>query len=142
MNSILQWVAVITEFIGLSLIAIELYFPNSLARLKKSIEGVDPAIDNVPTDHHTGFSILAWIGLFIGLWITIVVIASLWDPSLSVVVNVALTICTVFILTISMIIRKLIRVGVILGRGNSVGGVGLVLALIGFSIELSQLISS
>lgn len=142
MNNILQWVAITTEFIGLSLIAIELYFPNSLAHLKQNIEGVDTNVDNLPADHHTGFSIVTWCGIFIGLWVIVAVIASLWAPSLSIVVNVALTICTVFILTISMIIRKLIRVGVILGRGNSVGGIGLVLALIGFSIELSQLISS
>ena len=53
--------------------------------------------------------------------------------------NVFFSAITALLLLILGISKALVRVGVVLGRGNSVGGVGLVLALIGFSIELLQL---
>jgi hypothetical protein len=55
-------------------------------------------------------------------------------------VNVFFTVITIIILFIIGISKTLVRLGVVLGRGNSVGGVGLVLALIGFSIEVIQLL--
>ncbi|WP_299072418.1 hypothetical protein [uncultured Paraglaciecola sp.] len=81
----------------------------------------------------------AWIGSFILIWIVAVVSLSAWDNSMFLVSNVFFSAITALLLLILGISKALVRVGVVLGRGNSVGGVGLVLALIGFSIELLQL---
>lgn len=64
------------------------------------------------------------------------------DPSLSLVANAAFTVLTVLLLVMIGIGKLFVRLGVVLGKGNSVGGVGLVMALIGFSLEVSQLVAS
>ncbi len=136
MGGALQSVAVVVEFIGLSLIAIELYFPGPSERLKRIFEGTKPRFLNRPA---TGRDWYVWIGFYILIWIVVVAVLSIWDPSMSIVANVAFTIFTTFVFVLIGIGKMFVRLGVVLGRGNSVGGVGLVLALIGFSIEVSQL---
>jgi len=136
----LQWVAIIVEFLGLTLIAIELYFPRLSIRLRFLLESGNQEPDDQFRSVSRMYSILRWAGAYIGTWIAIVVALSLRDPAYSVIANVALTIVTVLILFAIWFSGLLARIGVALGRGNSVGGVGLVLAVIGFSIEIFQLI--
>jgi len=82
----------------------------------------------------------AWIGGFILIWILAVASLSAFDQSMLVVANIVFSAMTALVLLLFGISRALVRLGVVFGRGNSVGGVGLVLALIGFSMELIQLV--
>ncbi len=133
----LQWTAVVVEFIGLSLIAIELYFPSSSERLKTIFEGTRPRLLSRPETRRDWYLL---ISLYIAVWIVTVAALSIWDPSMSVIRNIAFTVFTILLLVLIGISKMFVQLGVVLGRDNSVGGVGLVMALIGFSLEISQLV--
>ncbi len=126
----LQWMAVVVEVGGLLLIAIELYFQNLSERLKALFEETQPDFQRRPG---------TWIGTYVLIWIFTTAVLSIFDMSMSVVANIAFSIVTTLILVLMGISKLFVRLGVVLGRGNSVGGVGLVMALIGVSIELVQL---
>ena len=128
-EQLLQWIAILIAFIGLLLIAVELYFPTTSNRLKSLFEQTKPKIYK-----HSGL----WIASYIAIWSTSVILFSLWDQSLNLVVNILFSAITIVTLLVIGISKTLIRFGVVLGKGNSVGGVGLVLALISFSIEIIQ----
>ena len=130
-NNFMQWGAILVELIGLLLVAIELYFPKISESLKAFFEETKPKIIK---------NSLIWIGSFIFIWVITTIGLSIWDQSMNLMANVFFTIITIIILLIIGISKTLVRLGVVLGRGNSVGGVGLVLALIGFSIEVIQLL--
>ena len=83
-----------------------------------------------------------WIASYIFIWVVAAIGFSILDQSMSLIANIFFTVFTVLVLLIIAISKTLVRLGVVLGRGNSVAGVGLVLALIGFSIEIVQLASS
>ena len=135
----LQWVAIAVEFLGLALIAIELWSPRLSGRLRHLL---DASNDRDDLDKAIRLrSMMTVVGIYIATWITIIAVLSLRDPAWSVIANIALTIATALILVSIWISGLLVRIGIALGRGNSPGGVGLVLALIGFSIELFQLIT-
>ena len=61
---------------------------------------------------------------------------------MSIVANVAFTLFTVFLGAVIFVSKVFVRLGIVLGRGNVIGGVGLVLALIGFTIEISKMVFS
>jgi hypothetical protein len=136
----LQWVAIIVELLGLTLIAIELYFPGLSGRLRVLLESSRPDPDDQFETARRLRSLLRWVGAYIGIWIAIVATLSLQDPAYSILANIALSIVTASILFAIWLSGLLVRTGVALGRGNSAGGVGFVLAVIGFAIEISQLI--
>jgi hypothetical protein len=127
----MQWLAILVELIGLLLVAIELYFPKTAENLKVFFEETKPKFKKNTT---------AWVGSYIFIWIMSTVVMSLLDPSMNLKTNTFFSAITILVLIILGISKTLVRLGVVLGRGNSVGGVGLVLALIGFSIEVSQLL--
>ena len=137
MGGALQWVAVVVEFIGLSLIAIELYFPGPSERLKTIFERTKPRFLSRPETHRDWY---VWSGSYILIWIVVVGVLAIRDPSMSMVANIAFTIFTLFLFVVIGVGRISVRLGVVPGRGNSVGGVGLVMALMGFSLEVSQLV--
>jgi hypothetical protein len=130
-NSFIQWGAIIIEFIGLILITVELYFPKLSESFKATFEETKPKFMKSPK---------VWIGSYILIWIVVVVGLSVWDQSMILISNVFFTVITTLVLLILIVSKALVRIGVVLGRGNSVGGVGLVLALIGFSMEIIQLV--
>jgi len=130
-NDFLPWGAILVELIGLFLVAIELYFPKTSESLKAFFEETKPKIIR---------NSILWIGSYISIWVITTIALSIWDQSMNLMVNVFFTVITIIILFIIGISKTLVRLGVVLGRGNSVGGVGLVLALIGFSIEVIQLL--
>ncbi|MFT6267606.1 MAG: hypothetical protein ACJAVV_000404 [Alphaproteobacteria bacterium] len=76
------------------------------------------------------------IASYILIWVVAVLGLSIWDQAMSLFANILFTVLVFLIVGINKI---LVRLGVVLGSGNSVGGVGLVLALIGFLIEIVQL---
>ncbi|MBU3005625.1 hypothetical protein [Paraglaciecola arctica] len=127
----MQWIAIIIELIGLALIAVELYFPRLSESLKATFEATKPKFMKNP---------LLWIGSYILFWVISVIALSVWEQSMLLVANIFFSVFTFLVFVILGISKALVRLGVVLGRGNSVGGVGLVLALIGFSIEMSQLV--
>ena len=61
---------------------------------------------------------------------------------MSIVANAAFTLFTVFLGVVIFVSKVFVRLGIVLGRGNVIGGVGLVLALIGFTIEISKMVFS
>lgn len=130
-SNLIQWTAIIIELVGLVLIAVELYFPRLSESLKATFEETKPKFMKRPK---------LWIGSYILIWVATVVGLSVWDQSMIFISNVFFSVITTLVLLIIGISKALVRLGVVLGRGNSVGGVGLVLALIGFSIEVVQLI--
>ena len=130
-NNFMQWGAIFVELIGLYLVTIELYFPKNSERLKAFFEEKKPK---------TIKSSIVWVGSYVSIWIITTIGLSIWDQSLNLVANAFFTVLTIIIFLIIWISKTLVRLGVVLGRGNSVGGVGLVLALIGFSIEVFQLL--
>ncbi len=132
MGSVLQWVAIVVEFLGLLLVAIELYFPVLSERLKSLFEEPPPGRLRRPK---------TWIAAYILIWIVAATVLSIWQPSVGIIANVTFTVFTTFLLVLFGISRLFVKLGVALGRGNTVGGVGLVMALIGSSIEISQFIS-
>lgn len=130
-SNLIQWCAIVIELIGLILIAVELYFPRLSESLKATFEETKPKFMKSPK---------LWIGSYILVWVTVVIGLSVWDQSMILISNLFFSVVTTLVLLIYGISKALVRLGVVLGRGNSVGGVGLVLALIGFSIEVVQLI--
>lgn len=128
-SNFLQWGAIIIELIGLLLVAIELYFPKTSESLKALFEQTKPKLIRDSK---------AWVGSYIAIWVIATVAFSILDPSMNLITNVFFTAITFVVLLILAISKILVRLGVALGKGNSVGGVGLVLALIGFSINIIQ----
>lgn len=127
----MQWLAILVELIGLLLVTIELYLPKTAENLKTFFEETKPKIKKNTN---------VWIGSYIFIWIISTVGLSILAPSLNLIANVFFSAITIVFLLILGISKTLVRLGVVIGGGNSVGGVGLVLALIGFSIEVSQLL--
>ena len=130
-NDFMQWGAILVELIGLWLITVELYFPKISESLKAFFEETKPKIMRNSS---------AWIGSYIFIWVITTIGLSIWDQSMNLKANVFFTVITIVVLLVLGVSKTLVRLGVVLGSGNSVGGVGLVLALIGFSIEVTQLL--
>ena len=130
-TDLIQWSAIFIELIGLALISVELYFPKTSELLKATFEETKPKFKK---------NSKAWIGGFILVWIAATLGLSAWDRSMLFLSNIFFSAITALVLLIFTTSKALVRLGVVFGRGNSVGGVGLVLALIGFSIELVQLV--
>ncbi|MCW8879515.1 MAG: hypothetical protein OQJ89_07545 [Kangiellaceae bacterium] len=130
MDFYIQWFAVVIEFIGLLLIAVELYSPRLCQYFKNTFEQTKPKVEASPTK---------WIIGFIATWVIVATILTLLNPWFGFVANIAFTVFTVVIISLLSISKIFVRLGVVIGKGNSVGGVGLVLALVGFSLEIVQL---
>ena len=81
-----------------------------------------------------------WISSYVVLWVASVGIFYAWDESTILFTNTFFSVITTVTLIVLAVSRVLVRLGVVLGKGNSVGGVGLVLELIGFSIEVWQIL--
>lgn len=112
------------------LIAVELYFPTLSEALKSTFEDTKPKFMKNQT---------LWIGSYVLVWVIAVFGLSAWDQSMLLVSNVFFSAITMIVLLTIGASKGLVRLGVALGRGNSVAGVGLVFALIGFTMEIIQL---
>ncbi len=138
MKDVLQWLAIVIEFAGLTLVAIELYAPRSSQRLVEALAAPDPDTEASLRRDWRGVGSITVV--YVIAWILGAIAVSVWDPALNLTFNLWMTIFTVAFSVVVVAIGKLMRLGVVLGRGNSVGGIGLVLALIGFSLEIAQLV--
>lgn len=136
-DSVLQWVGFTIQVVGLLLITIELYLPRLAESVKDLFVRVQFQFVRRPGTRQDWY----WIatGSYIFVWVVSVAIVSIWEPSMSIVANIAFTIFTVFLGLVIYISKIFVRLGIVLGRGNAIGGVGLVLALIGFTIEISKM---
>ena len=137
-ESVINWVGLTIQVIGLLLVAIELYLPALAERLKVFFETIQFRFVARPVSRQ-GWHRIA-IGFYIFIWVLCVAVISIMEPSMSIVANVAFTVFTVFLGLVTLISKVFVRLGIFLGRGNAIGGVGLVLALIGFTIEVSKMI--
>ena len=137
-DSVINWVGFTIQVIGLLLITIELYLPPLAERLKTFLESIQfRLVGTTATKQYWNW---VAIGAYIATWVISVAIVSILDPAMSIVANVAFTIFTVFLGCVIFISKVFVRLGIELGRGNVIGGVGLVLALIGFTIEISKMV--
>ncbi|MFC3092839.1 hypothetical protein DRW07_01305 [Alteromonas sediminis] len=136
-NDVINWVSFTIQIVGLLLITIELYLPPLAERLKTFLESVQFRLFGRPAT--TQYWNWVAIGSYIAIWVISVATVSLMEPSMSIVANVAFTIFTVFLGTVFFVSKVFVKLGIVLGRGNAIGGVGLVLALMGFTIELSRM---
>lgn len=137
-DSVINWVGFTIQVIGLLLITIELYLPPLAERLKTFLERIQfRLVGTTATKQYWNW---VAIGAYIATWVISVAIVSILDPAMSIVANVAFTIFTVFLGCVIFISKVFVRLGIELGRGNVIGGVGLVLALIGFTIEISKMV--
>ncbi len=120
------------------LVTVELYLPVLSERLKVFFENVQFRFVGRPATRKD-WNLVAIVA-YIAIWVISVAIISILEPRMSIVANLAFTVFTVFIGVVIFISKVFVRLGIVLGRGNAIGGVGLVLALIGFTIELSKMI--
>ncbi|WP_395344388.1 hypothetical protein PN836_006375 [Ningiella sp. W23] len=130
-STILQWTTIVIEFIGLLLITLELYFKPLSQELRAIFDNTKPKVIAKP---------IRWIGGYIILWVLAVLVLSMWEQSMGFTANIIFSVFITLVLLLIAISKSLIRLGVMIGKGNSVGGVGLVLALIGLSLEIGQMI--
>ncbi|GGF72919.1 hypothetical protein [Alteromonas lipolytica] len=137
-NNVINWVGFTIQVIGLLLITIELYLPALSERLKIFLESIQfRLVGTTATKQYWNW---VAIGAYISIWVVSVAIVSILDPAMSIVANVAFTIFTMFLGSVIFMSKVFVRLGIELGRGNVIGGVGLVLALIGFTIEISKMV--
>ncbi len=137
-ESVINWVGLTIQLIGLFLVTIELYLPTLAERLKVFFETIQFRFVGRPANRQDWHWVA--IGFYIAIWVISVAIVSFLEPSMSIVANAAFTIFTIFLGVMAFISRFFVRLGIVLGRGNAIGGVGLVLALIGFTIEISKMV--
>ncbi|MAQ01262.1 MAG: hypothetical protein CL586_03910 [Alteromonadaceae bacterium] len=137
-DSVINWIGFTVQVIGLLLISVELYLPNLSERLKVFFESVQFRFVGRPATRRDWNGIA--IAAYIAIWVISVAIVSIMEPPMSIVANVAFTVFTVFLGVVIFISKVFVRLGIVLGRGNAIGGVGLVLALIGFTIEVSKMV--
>jgi hypothetical protein len=119
-------------------VAIELYLPTFAERVKVFFETNQFRLVGRPVTRQHWHWIA--IGFYIAIWVVSVAIISIIEPAMSIVANVAFTVFTIFLGVVTFISKVFVRLGIVLGRGNAIGGVGLVLALIGFTIEISKML--
>lgn len=137
-ESVINWVGLTIQVIGLFLVTIELYLPALAERLKVFFETTQFRFVGRPVTRQDWHRLA--IGFYIAIWVLSVAIVSIMEPSMSFVANVAFTAFTVFLGLVIFISRAFVRLGIVLGRGNAIGGIGLVLSLIGFTIEISKMV--
>ncbi|GBL05224.1 hypothetical protein [Glaciecola sp. KUL10] len=137
-DSVIDLVSVTIQVFGLLLVAIELYLPKLAERLKVFLETVQFRFVGRPAKKQDWHWVA--IGAYITIWVISVAIVSIMEPSMSIVANAAFTIFTIFFGIVTFISKVFVRLGIVLGRGNAIGGVGLVLALIGFTVEISKMV--
>ncbi len=140
MGDVIQWLAIVIEFVGLTLIALELYSPLSSNRLAEVLEGIESDSDLPDETSGSSRRVLVAISVYIAVWLIGAIAVSIRDPALNLYFNIGMTLFSMVFLALVLTIEQLLRLGIILGRGNTVGGVGLVLALIGFTFEVTQVL--
>ncbi len=140
MSDVIQWLAIVIEFSGLTLIALELYSPLSSNRLAEALEGMETDSKLPRKTNGASRGVVVVIGVYVAVWIIGAIAVSIWDPALNLSFNIGMTIFSIVFCALVLTIEKLLRLGIFLGRGNTVGGIGLVLALIGFTFEVTQVL--
>lgn len=137
-ESVINWVSLSIQVFGMLLVTVELYLPKLAERLKVFFETIQFRFVGRPATKRDWHWVA--IGFYIAVWVIAVTIVSIMEPSMSIVANVAFTVFTIFLGVVAFISKVFVRLGIVLGRGNAIGGVGLVLALIGFTIEISKMV--
>ncbi|TPV95827.1 MAG: hypothetical protein B7733_07945 [Myxococcales bacterium FL481] len=140
MDDALRYLGPLIELIGLLLITVELYLSRWADELKRLLEGETVERRTPPGSDARRWQMWHTIVVVVSIWVVAAALTALWSPALALAVNVAFTLVALFFGLVSGVVRLLIRLGVALGRGNPIGGLGLVLALIGFALEMTGLL--
>ncbi len=136
----LDWLAVAIELAGLGLVAVELYFPRVTTVLRSGMEAVLPRPAGGTEGQREAWRMMVWIACFALAWIVIVGAFSAFDARLGIVANVVLAVLTALVLLFIALLGVLARAGVIPLRRVSFGGIGLMTALTGVALQVSQLL--
>lgn len=141
MNELLQWLGIAIQLAGLALIVIELYAPRSSSRISETVEGV--TCDKPERKEKVGHwwrSAGGITGVYVAAWVVGSLGVSIWDPTLNLKFNIVMTIFSTVFWLIVLIIDRLLKLSVFVGRGNTIGGVGLILAIIGLALEIASML--
>ncbi len=140
MKELLQWLGIAIQLAGLALIVVELYAPRSSSRISEALEGVtcDRSVRKGKMRHWR--SVFGITGVYIAAWVFGSLGVSIWDPALNLEFNVVMTIFSTIFWLIVLIVDRLLKLSVFVGHGNTIGGVGLVLAIIGLALEIASLL--
>ena len=131
----LQEVAIVVEAIALALIATELYCTPVSQQLTSWLENLGSPKGRGSSDF--------WVWFWIAAYTLACVVLSILDPALMIVFIVTSSGLFAVLTIVALMLKAFtisLRLGVLLGRGNAIGGIGMLLALIGFSMELAQLL--
>ncbi len=78
--------------------------------------------------------------MYIAAWVLGSLGVSVWDPTLNLHFNAAMTIFSTLFWLVVLAIDRLLKLSVFVGRGNTIGGVGLVLSITGLVLEIVSLL--
>ena len=136
MKGLLQWLGIAIQLAGLALIIVELYAPRSSSRISESVEGVACDWSAEKGKKSPWRSVFGITGVYVVAWVVGSLGVSIWDPMLNLSFNIVMTIFSTIFWLIVLIIDRLLKLSVFVGRGNTIGGIGLVLAVIGLTLEI------
>lgn len=139
-DQLLQWLGIAIQLAGLALIVVELYAPRSSSRISETVESVTrkkPARKGIVNNWRSARGITA---VYVAAWVVGSLGVSIWDPTLSLTFNIGMTLFSTVFWLIVLTIDRLLKLSVFIGHGNTIGGVGLVLAIIGLTLEVASML--
>ena len=139
-NQLLQLLGIAIQLAGLALIVVELYAPRSSSRISETVESVTREKSARKGKVKNWRSASGITAVYVAAWVVGALGVSIWDPTLSLAFNVVMTIFSTLFWLVVLIIDRLLKLSVFVGRGNTIGGVGLVLAIIGLALEIASLL--
>lgn len=139
-NQLLQWLGIAIQLAGLALIVVELYAPRSSSRISETVESVTREKSARKKKAKNWRSAGGITAVYVTAWVVGSLGVSIWNSSLSLTFNVGMTIFSTLFWLVVLIIDRLLKLSVFVGRGNTIGGVGLVLAVIGLALEIASLL--
>ncbi|MEM9388013.1 MAG: hypothetical protein AAGA68_23360 [Pseudomonadota bacterium] len=135
----LGWLSAGVECLGLALIAIDLYLPRLPQAWRRGVDATMPQPLGGTPRQRENYRLTIWISLYAVVWIAVAGGLSAFDARLGVAANIALAVLTALVVLLFGLFRLLRLSGVSLGRGSSLGTLGLATALIGVAMHLSNL---
>ncbi|MEO0423076.1 MAG: hypothetical protein AAF184_12105 [Pseudomonadota bacterium] len=135
----LGWLSAGVEGLGLALIALDLYLPRLPDTWRRVVDTTMPQPLGGTERQRESYRLTIWIGLYAVVWIAVAGGLSAFDARLGVAANITLAVLTLLVLLLFALFRLVRQSGVSLGRGTSLGSLGLATALIGVAMHLSHL---
>lgn len=139
-KELLQWLGIVIQLAGIALIVIELYAPRSSSRISGAVEGVGREKPALKGERRGWRGVGGITGVYVAAWVLGSIGVSIWDPKLNLYFNAVMTIFSTLFWVVVLTIDRLLKLTVFVGRGNTIGGIGLVLAIIGLALEIVSIL--